>query len=275
MDIVYFGTDVFLSCFEYLSQRHTIRALYTYHNDEDYFTEYEIVRQAVQRGITVHYEAVSTERTREYFRTGAALYFVAEYNRIIEIPERLPSFRGVNVHSSALPEGRSYYPIEVAMERGLPRTGVTVHKLKPRLDSGDILSRRLFEISPEMDSVDVYLRCASLAREMTEEIFSDFQAAWDGALVQREKLPYWRKPAKEKLTLTHEMSVSEALRVFRSYNCMTEVKLSGVPYFVKSVMRGQAELPAEELRLSDELFLYSVRDGHLRLFVKPIEGNGG
>ena len=44
MDVIYFGTDVFLPCFEYFLKNHSIKALYTYHNDEDYFTEYEIVK---------------------------------------------------------------------------------------------------------------------------------------------------------------------------------------------------------------------------------------
>lgn len=46
MKVVYFGSDVFLSCFEYFVEKHQVLALYTYHNDEDYFTEYAIVRRA-------------------------------------------------------------------------------------------------------------------------------------------------------------------------------------------------------------------------------------
>ena len=38
MKVVYFGSDVFLSCFEYFVEKHQVLALYTYHNDEDYFT---------------------------------------------------------------------------------------------------------------------------------------------------------------------------------------------------------------------------------------------
>ena len=55
MKIVYFGSDVFLSCFEYLLEKHQVLALYTYHNDEDYFTEYTIVQRARELGIPVHY----------------------------------------------------------------------------------------------------------------------------------------------------------------------------------------------------------------------------
>lgn len=43
MKLVYFGSDVFLSCFEYLAADNEILALYTYHNDEDFFQENNIV----------------------------------------------------------------------------------------------------------------------------------------------------------------------------------------------------------------------------------------
>ena len=61
MKVVYFGSDVFLSCFEYFVEKHQVLALYTYHNDEDYFTEYAIVKRAGELGIPVHYEAISPE----------------------------------------------------------------------------------------------------------------------------------------------------------------------------------------------------------------------
>lgn len=124
MKIVYFGSDVFLSCFEYFLENHEILALYTYRNDEDYFTEYSIVLKAKSLGIPVYYDSITPERIKEYFENeGCELLFVAEYNRIIPIPEDLESFKGMNTHSSLLPQGRSYYPIESAMERGLKKAG--------------------------------------------------------------------------------------------------------------------------------------------------------
>lgn len=61
MKVVYFGSDVFLSCFEYFLQEHEVLELYTYHNDEDYFSEYTIVKMARERGIPVHYEAITSQ----------------------------------------------------------------------------------------------------------------------------------------------------------------------------------------------------------------------
>ena len=271
MNIVYFGSDVFLSCFEYIAENHHILALYTYHNDEDYFTEYSITRRAKELGIPVHYEDVPLEATRRYFADGCDLYFVAEYDRLIAIPDDVPGFRGVNVHSSALPEGRSYYPIEGAMERGLKRTGVTIHELKPQLDGGAIVDQRVFDVTPDMDSVDVYLSCAAYAAEMTKVMLSDFEREWASAKTQTVKLPYWKRPAAEGMTVDHDMNRSEALSVFRKYNSMTEVNLKGRVFFVRSMMTGMAKLPSDEIRISDDMWLYGVRDGHLRLNVIPIK----
>ena len=271
MDIVYFGSDVFLSCFDYLAEHHRIRALYTYHNDEDYITEYAIVQKAKAMGIPVHYEAVTPDVIRRHFKDGCQLYFVAEYDRIIELPEDLPQFRGVNVHSSALPEGRSYYPIEAAMERELTRTGVTLHELKPRLDSGAVLAHRIFDVTPDMDSVDVYLRCAAYARELTEQVFQDFDASWDAAVEQTERLPYWKRPAAEKLTLRPDMTRARAAETFRRYNSLTQVLLDGRWYFVTALMTGPEPLPWPQWELAPDRWLYAVADGHLRLTVHPMK----
>lgn len=274
MDIVYFGSDVFLPCFEYLARRHRILALYTYHNDEDYFSEYGIVKRASDMGIPVFYGDVSPEDTKRYFMNGCGMYFVAEYDRIIEIPGDLPSFRGINIHSSALPQGRSYYPIEAAMDRGLTRTGVTMHKLKPRLDSGEIIAQRVFDILLEADSIDVYLRCSALALEMTEEVFADPDKAWNSSVVQKEILPYWKRPESGNMTLTGKMTSAEAAGIFRRYNSMTQVMLGGRWYFVFALQTGTEKLLCPEIRLADDRWLYGVSDGHIRLCVRPMDQEG-
>ncbi len=272
MKVVYFGSDVFLSCFEYFLKEHEILALYTYHNDEDYFTEYSITALAKERGIPVHYEAITPEEIKRYFRDlGCEMLFVAEYNRIIPIPEDLPEFRGINTHSSLLPQGRSYYPIEAAMERGLSRTGVTMHKLAPKLDKGDIIIQRGFDITPETDSVDIYLQCAKNASEMVKIIFGDIEKYWGEARPQAEKLPYWNRPERELMSLSHGMSRAEAAGIFRKYNAMTEAVIGGRRYFVTGLSAGLSPVYRDEIYLSPNRVLYRVSDGHLRLHILPVE----
>lgn len=272
MKIVYFGSDVFLPCFTYFLQKHQILALYTYHNDEDYFTEYAIVKLARERGIPVHYEAITPEEIVRYFtEEGCELFFLAEYDRILTLPEAFSAFRGINTHSSLLPQGRSYYPIEGAMERDLTRTGVTMHKVAQRLDGGDVLAQRAIDVTDEMDSVDIYLRCAAAAREMVEDLVDHLEERWAAGLPQTGKYPYWKRPADPLLTLSHAMRRSEALAMFRKYNAMTQVELGGAWYYVTAVMTGTGPLYRDVQYLSPTRVLYRAADGHLRLQLQPME----
>lgn len=272
MKVVYFGSDVFLSCFEYFAREHQLLALYTYHNDEDYFSEYAIVNRARALGLPVHYEDITPEEITRYFtQDGCQLFFVAEYNRVLPIPEQLPQFRGINTHSSLLPQGRSYYPIEAAMERGLSRTGVTMHILAPQLDHGDILAQREVTITPQMDSVDIYLQCAAHARQMVEQLCADLDGAWAQAQPQTQRLPYWKRPDARAMTLHHGMTRGEAAAVFRRYNSMTQLLLGGRWYYVTALSPGTAALEVPERLLSPTRLLYQVPDGHLRLQIHPME----
>ncbi len=277
MKIVYFGTDVFLSCFHYFAAHHEILALYTYHKDEDYFTEYSIVREARKIGIPVYYEDLSREMIDKYFlQEGCQLFFVAEYNRLIPVPEEMKCFKGINLHSSLLPVGRSYYPIEAAMERDIKRSGVTMHKISPSLDAGDILDSYPVEISEEMDSVDVYLECGLGAERMVLRMMENFEACWNKFRVQEtdRKYPYWKRPSEERLTITHQMTRAQALDCFRRYNQLAQVIVKNRAYYIRAMDTGTAFLKEDVITVKGDQILYRVTDGHLRLILHTERGIG-
>lgn len=157
------------------------------------------------------------------------------------------------------------------MERGLTRTGVTMHKVAQRLDGGDVLAQHTIGIAAETDSIDVYLQSAAWARATVEELLEHLDDRWAAGRPQAEKQPYWKRPASELLTLHPEMSRAEALAIFRKYNSMTQVELGGAWFYVTAVEAGTAPLPCEVQRLSPTRALYRVRDGHLRLHIHPME----
>ena len=70
------------------------------------------------------------------------------------------------------------------------------------------------------------------------------------------------------MTLHHDMNVKTALETVRRYNGMTEAVICQETYFVRSAVKGRALLPKPEIRISDDLFLYALKDGHVRLVVK-------
>ena len=271
MNIVYFGSDVFLSCFEFLAEHHRVLALYTYHNEEDYFTEYAITRRAAERGIPIHYESISPEEIRRCFtQEGCDLFFIAEYDRILRLPEDLPAFRGINTHSSLLPQGCGYYPIESAMARGITRTGVTMHKVAPQVDSGQILAKRALEITPDMDSVDVYLRNAANARQMLEELLEDLEGAWQRAVPQREHPRRWKRAGPVAADPAPRPDPGGGIAGVRRANSMTQVQLEGRWYYVSALLTGPAPLERAACQIAADRWLYRAADGHLRLTVHPI-----
>lgn len=272
MKIVYFGSDVFLDVFRYLHENHEILALYTYHMEEDYFNEHNMVQLAHLSGIPVRYGQITEQEIERYIEDGCGLFFVAEYSHKLPVPadER---FRGINLHSSLLPEGRSYYPIECAMERGLKSSGVTMHKIAESLDQGDILASAQFEINPEDDSVDIYLKSGRKALSLVKELMEDFERFWSLGTPQTEKRPYWKRPKQEVMILNHGMTVAQAGQVYRCFNKMTTVTIDGRSYYVDGFSAGSVHLGPDDgcnLFVRENRVLYGVADGHLRLDLVPV-----
>ncbi|MDR1134065.1 MAG: hypothetical protein LBL05_07855 [Synergistaceae bacterium] len=270
MKIVYFGSDVFLRVFQHLLLNHEILALYTYRKEEDYFCERNVVALSRLHRIPVYYTRITEDRMAEYMdAAGCELFFIAEYSHKIPVPES-PRFRGVNIHASLLPAGRSYYPIECAMERGVEETGVSIHKITSRIDGGDILAQRRFPIMPDEDSVDVYLKCAAAALDMTREVTGDFRRYWNGASPQTKTLPYWKRPENGIMTLRHDMTIAEAKSVYRKYNKLTGVIVNGLFFNVNELATGLYKIGAGDddiIFVRESKILYGVVDGHLRLCI--------
>ncbi|MDR1377731.1 MAG: hypothetical protein LBJ36_01575 [Synergistaceae bacterium] len=266
---------MFLKVFQHLLFNHEIVALYTYRKEEDYFCERNVVALARLHRIPVHYTQITEARMMEYINEmGCELFFVAEYNYKIPVPED-SRFRGMNIHASLLPVGRSYYPVECAMERGMEKTGVTLHKITPQIDKGDILIQRHFPIMENEDSVDVYLKCAAAAHDMTREVMSGFERYWSAAAPQTETFPYWKRPENAIMMLHHDMTLAEAKSVYRKYNKLTRVIVNGLFFNVNELATGMYKIGAGDadiLFVRENKILYGVVDGHLRLCVSSDGG---
>lgn len=274
MKIVYFGTDVFIETFSYLLENNEILALYTYHKNEDFFTEYEIVKLAHKHRIPVYYNRIALNDIKRYFlEEGCELFFVAEYDAIIPVPKDMPNFRAINTHSSLLPEGRSYYPIEIAMYKGLERTGVTIHKLANELDAGDIIMQEAFPICEEDSSIDIYNKCAKVQLDMVKRLMGNFELFWENANPQNEKCKYWKRPDEKELTITHSIKLDEAKRIYRCFNRMTKVSIQNALYYVHEfeiINDINKECKENFIHISEKIVLYKVLDGYIQIGIEQV-----
>jgi len=68
----------------------------------------------------------------------------------------------INVHASLLPALRGAAPINWAILRGLPRTGVTIISLTDEMDAGDIYLQQATDIGPAETAEELRARLANL-----------------------------------------------------------------------------------------------------------------
>ena len=98
------------------------------------------------------------------------LIVVAAYGKIL--PEwllNLPKYGTVNVHASLLPKYRGASPIQWALLNGEEETGVTIMKVIPELDAGDILSQKRVKIEKEDNAKTLHDKLAEVGAELLVE----------------------------------------------------------------------------------------------------------
>lgn len=83
-------------------------------------------------------------------------------------------FGAVNVHASILPRWRGAAPIQRSLEAGETETGVTLQRVVKKLDAGDILGIRRFQVSDEMSAQDVYDKMGILGAELLHLELMDY-----------------------------------------------------------------------------------------------------
>lgn len=89
------------------------------------------------------------------------LLVVAAYGQILSREVlSVPPLGGLNVHASLLPRYRGAAPIAWAIYHGETQTGVTIIRMSPSVDAGDMLAQEATPIGPDETSGEVEARLA-------------------------------------------------------------------------------------------------------------------
>jgi methionyl-tRNA formyltransferase len=82
---------------------------------------------------------------------------------------------GVNIHPSLLPKYRGPSPIQSAILTGEKVSGVTIQTIKLKVDSGDILLQKEFDILPGDDAYSIELKVAGMAVKLIEDVLKKIE----------------------------------------------------------------------------------------------------
>jgi methionyl-tRNA formyltransferase len=127
------------------------------------------------------------------------LIVVAAYGQMLPVALlEIPRHGCVNVHTSLLPRYRGAAPIQWAILNGDAGTGVTIMRIVPELDAGDILSQETTPIADDDDAQTLHDRLARLGADLLVRTLPDYIAGRVKSVPQpADGVVYARKIRKE------------------------------------------------------------------------------
>jgi methionyl-tRNA formyltransferase len=133
---------------------------------------------AQQHNVTVAQpESINTLEGLEQLRQMRPdLLVVAAYGQILSKDVlSIPSRGTINVHASLLPKYRGAAPVAYAILNGESQTGVTIIKVTPGLDSGDMILQKAIDILPDDTTGSLEARLAQLGARLAVEAGRKYQ----------------------------------------------------------------------------------------------------
>jgi methionyl-tRNA formyltransferase len=127
---------------------------------------------------TIQPESINTPEGLEQLRAlNPGLLVVAAYGQILSKDVLgIPTVGTINVHASLLPKYRGAAPVAYAILNGETRTGVTIIKVTPGLDSGDMILQDAIDILPDDTTGSLEARLAQLGARLVVEAVRKYQA---------------------------------------------------------------------------------------------------
>lgn len=131
----------------------------------------------------------------------------------------LPSRGALNLHGSLLPRYRGRCPVNWVLVHGETETGVTVHYMEPKPDTGDIVAQRRVPIADEDTALTLNRKLGDAARELLRTTFpalvagtaprtpqDHMRATTFGGRRPEDGLLAWRRPARELYNLVRAVT---------------------------------------------------------------------
>jgi methionyl-tRNA formyltransferase len=216
MKIAYFGYDFFYTCLEMLVNKgYEVTNIFSHITDDHYNFHVNIDSIASRIGVDVKKERVTSEDIIALYNNECELIISAAYPYKIPILDTHP-IRGINIHPTLLPEGRGPWPLPYIILNEFETSGVTIHKLARKMDFGDILIQKDFQVSPNEDLETLSCKCQVLATSLLQEFIQNINWFWDHAISQSTG-SYWPMPSESLMNLDWTKSVKELDKIARAF----------------------------------------------------------
>lgn len=158
--------------------------------------------------------------SRENLKNDFDLFIVVAYGKIL--PEdilNIPKFGSINIHYSLLPKYRGASPVESAILNGDTETGVTIQKMKFKMDSGPIMAQEKVNIFPDEQASVLRKRLIKIGGKLLVKTLPEFLNGKIKEVPQNEDEATFCKKIKKEDGLVNllEEQPSVLYNKFRAY----------------------------------------------------------
>ncbi|MBF0619416.1 MAG: methionyl-tRNA formyltransferase [Candidatus Omnitrophica bacterium] len=197
MKIVFFGCDDFaaVNLARLIEDKHNIVALVTQPDrpkGRGMHVTFSATKQvALAHGVEVFQpETLKDPAVLERLRTfDVDLFIVIAYGKFLP-PEvlNIPKIFCINAHGSLLPKYRGAAPVNYAVIGGEKETGVTLMKMSPTMDGGEVIATVSCPIPDDMTSIELRAQLAHMSAELVSGTLPKIKAGAYVLLKQDESL---------------------------------------------------------------------------------------
>jgi methionyl-tRNA formyltransferase len=181
-----------------------------------------VKRRALEFGLAVHQpQTFKSAEALELLRSiQVDVLVVVAYGLILPAAALTIPKRGcINIHASLLPRWRGAAPIQRALLAGDARTGVTIMRMEPGLDTGPMLASRETKIERRDNAQSLHDRLASLGAALIAESLPGVVAGTLDEVAQpTEGITYAAKIDKSEAMIDWRRSAEEISRQVRAFN---------------------------------------------------------
>ena len=113
---------------------------------------------------------IAIKTLEEVYDSKISVFLSLEFDQIIK-PKRLKTDKVYNIHFSELPRYKGMYTSVWPILYADSTSGVTLHKIDHGIDTGDIISQEIFELSEHDRSQDCYRKYIKSSKSLLSEWF--------------------------------------------------------------------------------------------------------
>ena len=195
---------------EVLASGMEVACLFTHKDDPDETIWFRRpVELAMKQAIPVYDpERLRESRWMDLLQTLSPDFIFSFYYRYMIPQEMLDTARvaALNLHGSLLPKFRGRCPVNWVLIEGEQKSGVTLHVMEAKADTGDIVAQKEVEITFDDTAHSLFLKLASAARLLMRDILPQLISGRFPRMAQTGPSSYYggRRPEDGLIDWSHD-----------------------------------------------------------------------